>query len=145
MKAIEEKAAQVFKAAIEKLNQAGGLHIKFDHGRAYMPLVLERVGSARLAPDGEKLPLYSFAHYGELNGDLMRDPDVVMIDAGPAGLVPVSYRNDYAGVEWEHCDYSGPVAACVNAAGQADLAAFCSDWAENIHDQQNLGPAFCTA
>lgn len=40
----------------------------------YMDLCIEALGYN----DHEGRPVYSVAHYGEQNGDLMRDPDVTM-------------------------------------------------------------------
>ncbi|MFO0776513.1 MAG: hypothetical protein U0223_02775, partial [Nitrospira sp.] len=40
--------------------------------RGYMPLSIEEIGSSG---DGHRL--VSLCHYGEQNGDLMRDPDIV--------------------------------------------------------------------
>jgi hypothetical protein len=64
----------------------------------YMPLTIEYIG---LGPRG--LPALSIAHYGEQNGDLMRDPEMcfeVEIENGYAKRFhPFYYRNDYVGVE----------------------------------------------
>jgi hypothetical protein len=141
MKAISKRAADVFGSAVAELVKAGGDHVKIQNDSAYMALVVERIGAARLDPAGDRLPLYSFAHYGEQNGDLMRDPDVVIIAGGALGFIPVSYRNDYAGACLEYCDYDGSAAVCTDSDGQADLAAFCNDWAENLRDQQGLARA----
>lgn len=62
----------------------------------YMPLSVEEIGSSG---DGHRLvPL---CHYGEQNGDLMRDPDIVfLLHNLPNGAAaePVSFRNDYLGI-----------------------------------------------
>lgn len=63
----------------------------------FMPLVIE--GMDESGPMG--LPAISLAHYGEQNGDLMRDPEMCFelgIGGGPH-LNPFYWRNDYAGVE----------------------------------------------
>ncbi len=63
----------------------------------YMPLSVEEIGI-----DGEGHRLVSLCHYGEQNGDLMRDPDLVfMFQDTPNGFIaePVSFRNDYVGLE----------------------------------------------
>jgi len=62
----------------------------------YMPLSVEEIGSSG---DGDRL--VSLCHYGEQNGDLMRDPDIVFLfrnvsDGAPAE--PVSFPNDYLGI-----------------------------------------------
>lgn len=49
------------------------------------------------------LPTYSIASYGQLNGDLMRDPDIELLEIdidGEKALLPLSFRNDYLGL-WQ--------------------------------------------
>jgi hypothetical protein len=82
------------------LKAAGGWH----HGLSlsidnppYMSLCIEATDES--GPCG--LPGLSVAHYGEHNGDLMRDPEM-MFELGLAGgahLNPFYWRNDYVGVE----------------------------------------------
>jgi hypothetical protein len=48
-----------------------GLYLKTDN-LPYMELVIEAVGE----PGPLGLPAISVAHYGEQNGDLMRDPEM---------------------------------------------------------------------
>ena len=64
----------------------------------YMSLTVENIG---LGPRG--LPALSICHYGELNGDLMRDPEMCFELSNPLGmgwiLAPYYFRNDYMGVE----------------------------------------------
>ncbi len=65
----------------------------------YMPLSIEEIGM-----DGEGHRLVSLCHYGEQNGDLMRDPDIVfMFQNPPQGPLaePVSFRNDYLSLNQE--------------------------------------------
>ncbi len=62
----------------------------------YMSLSVEEIGSSE---DGHRL--VSLCHYGEQNGDLMRDPDIVFLFHNlPDGAAaePVSFRNDYLGI-----------------------------------------------
>jgi hypothetical protein len=82
------------------LKQAGGWH----HGLylrienvPYMALVIEATDES--GPCG--LPAISVCHYGEQNGDLMRDPEMCfeLGLAGGAHLNPYSWRNDYVGIE----------------------------------------------
>ncbi len=82
------------------LKMAGGWHpgltLKIENA-PYMALVIEALDES--GPMG--LPALSVAHYGEQNGDLMRDPEMCFelgIGGGPH-LNPFYYRNDYAGVE----------------------------------------------
>src|SRR3984957_19994625 len=63
-----------------------------------MTLVIE--DTQERGPNG--LPAISVAHYGEQNGDLMRDPEMIF-EAEESGesmnLVPYYWRNDYTGLE----------------------------------------------
>ena len=59
-----------------------------------MALVIEATDES--GPCG--LPCISVAHYGEQNGDLMRDPEMCF-ELGRAYLDPFYFRNDYLGVE----------------------------------------------
>ena len=56
-------------------------------------------GSREPGPTG--LPVISVAHYGEQNGDLMRDPEMCFELAVKNGseLIPFYYRTDFVGVE----------------------------------------------
>ena len=82
------------------LREAGGwnhgLHLRIENP-PYMALVIEVMDES--GPCG--LPALSVAHYGELDGDAMRDPEMCFelgFAAGPH-LDPFYYRNDYVGVE----------------------------------------------
>ena len=82
------------------LREAGGwnhgLHVRIENP-PYIALVIEAMDES--GPCG--LPALSVAHYGELNGDAMRDPEMCF-ELGLAGgphLDPFYYRNDYVGVE----------------------------------------------
>ena len=88
------------RTILDILNRAGGWHpglsLKIDNA-PYMELVIEAVDDS--GPMG--LPTLSVAHYGEQNGDLMRDPEMCFelgFADGPE-LNPFFYRNDYVGVE----------------------------------------------
>ncbi len=84
------------------LEQAGGyrptLYLKIENP-PYMALVIEAVPEAGPL----NLPSISVAHYGEQNGDLMRDPEMCFELSKPplCGLSLSAYywRNDYMGVE----------------------------------------------
>ncbi len=88
------------RTILDILNRAGGWHpglyLKIDNP-PYMELVIEAVDET--GPMG--LPALSVAHYGEQNGDLMRDPEMCFelgFADGPE-LNPYYYRSDYVGVE----------------------------------------------
>ena len=88
------------KTILEILKKAGGWH----HGLylrienpPFMALVIEATDQS--GPCG--LPVLSIAHYGEQNGDLMRDPEMCfeLGFAVGAHLTPFYFRNDYLGIE----------------------------------------------
>ena len=88
------------KALLAILQKAGGwrpnLYVKIENP-PYLPLVIEAVDES--GPLG--LPALSVAHYGEQNGDAMRDPEMrfEIGYAGGAHLIPYYWRNDYVAVE----------------------------------------------
>lgn len=70
----------------------------------YMPLSVEEIGSSE---EGHRL--VSLCHYGEQNGDLMRDPDMVFLFHNvPGGMAaePISFRNDYLRISKEVYRYN---------------------------------------
>ncbi len=105
----------------------------------FMPLSVEQIGCSE---DGHRL--VSLCQYGEQNGDLMRDPDVVfMFTDLPDGAVaePVSYRNDYLGIVQEvyRHDEAGRRTHVVPALKQ-DLKEFAQTWFANLKDQGFFAP-----
>ena len=90
------------RSILRILERAGGyrptLYLKIENP-PYMALVIE----ATLEPGPCGAPALSVAHYGEQNGDLMRDPEMCFELAKTPGsalsLSPFYFRNDYMGVE----------------------------------------------
>jgi hypothetical protein len=88
------------KTFLAILQKAGGwrpsLYVKIENP-PYMPLVIEATDES--GPLG--LPAISVCHYGEQNGDAMRDPEMCfeLGFAGGTHLIPFSWRNDYVAVE----------------------------------------------
>ena len=99
-----------------------------------MPLSVEEIGSSG---DGHRL--VSLCHYGEQNGDLMRDPDIVFLFHNvPDGAAaePVSFRNDYLGIVQEvyRYDEAGKRTRVLPTLKQ-DLKEFAQSWFANLKDQ----------
>ncbi len=90
------------KTIIQILAAAGGfrsdLYLRIENP-PYMALVIE----ATPEPGPLGAPAISIAHYGEQNGDLMRDPEMCFELTNPARLgwmmTPYYFRNDYLGIE----------------------------------------------
>lgn len=141
MRSVSKSAEAVFRLAIERL--AGGDHVKIDSGRGYMPLVVESIGGIAFASyPGKSFRSYSFAHYYEQNGDMMRDPEVVFVDFWPGMFAPVMYRQDGFGVDHDCLEYDeAGLVRGVRVRMQADTAKFCHMWARNLQMQQELWPA----
>lgn len=74
--------------------------------------------------------LLRIGHYGQQNGDLMADPEMV-VSLKDGLLVPESYRNDYAGIYQEVEGENG----IRNARLERSLKAFLSTWARNLGEQ----------
>lgn len=100
----------------------------------YMPLSIEEIG-----PREEGHRLVSLCHYGEQNGDLMRDPDLVfMFHALPDGAAaePVSFRNDYMGMCQEVYQYDeAGTRTHVLPTLKRDLKVFAQTWFANLKEQ----------
>lgn len=87
---------------LDILRRAGGfrpsLYLKIQNP-PFMALVIEAV--PELGP--LSLPAISAVHYGKMNGDAMRDPEMCFeletLNGGILSLNPYYFRNDYVGVE----------------------------------------------
>ena len=116
----------------------GGVHAVRIAVPGYMPLSVEEIGSSG---DGDRL--VSLCHYGEQNGDLMRDPDIVFLfHNGPGGAAaePVSFRNDYLGIVQEvyRYDETGRRTHMVPSLKQ-ELKEFAESWFATLKDQGFFG------
>jgi hypothetical protein len=116
------------------LERAGGfrpsLYLKIENP-PYMALVIEAVPE----PGPLGLPAISIAHYGEMNGDLMRDPEMCFELVKPLGcalsLDPYYWRNDYVGVEqWSRTLVRGQYVAVLSRHAQHQQ--FARMWDDNL-------------
>lgn len=124
---------QVIRQIVEQHNQAGSFcdpaitpefHLKVESA-GYMPLVIERL----FAPDHGR-QVVSVAHYGEQNGDAMRDPEMCFdFETGE----PLYFRNDYIGVE--QYVYVTPERAQYYPRLLRELTSFAATWARNLRAQ----------
>lgn len=124
------------KTVLELIRKAGGWHpglyLKIDNP-PYMQLVIEAMDES--GPCG--LPAVSVAHYGEQNGDAMRDPEMCfeLGFAGGAHLSAFYYRNDYAGVEqWSRFIHEGMYAFHTHLYREHER--FAALWDKNLHAQR---------
>jgi hypothetical protein len=113
-----------------------GFQIKIEN-EPWMNLVIE--DTQELGPNG--LPVISVAHYGEENGDLMRDPEMLFEmekSATEVMLTPFYWRNDYAGIE-QYSVYKVEGQVIVNAKLRLDQLAFARTWDANLRAQGFIG------
>jgi hypothetical protein len=124
------------------LERAGGyrptLYLKIENP-PYMALVIEAVPE----PGPLGLPALSVAHYGEQNGDLMRDPEMCFELAERGGTLALDayyFRNDYMGSEqWSRNLVRGKYVALPELHRQHEL--FAADW-DNALRLQGFAAAF---
>ena len=108
-----------------------GLYLKIDNA-PFMELVIEAMDES--GPMG--LPAISVAHYGEQNGDLMRDPEMCfeLGVAGEAHLSAFYYRNDYLGIEqWSRNVIEGDYVHLIALHAQHER--FAKTWDSNLRSQ----------
>ena len=111
---------------------------------AYMPLHVEILQTEERQTVNRRWihRLVSLAHYGELNGDLMKDPDMVFLwheePEAPerSWAVPVEYQNDYAAFYQQAVKYD-PSLQLIGVRPKVcrDLVDFCDLWMKNIKEQ----------
>jgi hypothetical protein len=108
-----------------------GFYLRIENA-PYMALVVEATGES--GPMG--LPVLSVAHYGEQNGDLMRDPEMCF-EIGSSEepfLDPFYFRNDYLGVEqWSRNLVRGQYVALTTLHEQHKR--FAIEWDNNLRLQ----------
>jgi hypothetical protein len=114
-----------------------GLHLRVENP-PFMALVIEATDES--GPCG--LPALSVCHYGEQNGDAMRDPEMCF-ELGAAGglhLNPFYFRNDYLGVEqWSR--FIRDAHYCYHTQLHAEHERFAKLWNKNLR-QQGFAEAF---
>jgi hypothetical protein len=131
------KTYQSFAKALGTLLDADtAVRIRVD---GYMPLSIEAIGTSA---DGNRL--ISICHYGEQNGDLMRDPEMVfeLFAYGEASAAePLSFQNDYMGLLQEVYRYDDAGKKThVNTRLKAELKSFARTWFSNMREQGFFGP-----
>lgn len=111
MYVISKASAKIFNRLLDNELQDKDFVIIDNTKGAYMPLHIARLDKNTI----------SLAHYGELNGDLMADPEVLFDISDRNAIKPTYFRNDYVGVVRDSCDSN-----------------FCDIWLKNIQYQQNI-------
>jgi hypothetical protein len=117
----------LFHRAMEAENQA----TKINNDNTFMPVSIEVLNLVpwvmRKPTDIVNGDTISVCHYGEQNGDLMRDPEMIFKKSDDT-WIPTYYRNDYVGIEQME----------PTEKEKLDMADFANIWMTNIKLQQNL-------
>lgn len=130
MRALNQKAAAIFKKLIENVKKPGD-HAIFDRApTAFMALHVECIATVKLGP------IISIAHYWEQNGDLMRDPDMTFLLVS-GGVYPISFRQD-PGIDEEAAWFDEQDKLLVRPKLQRDITAFANIFLRNLKEQQKL-------
>ena len=134
LKFLNQKSTKIFEIVVSKIDQNGYKKFESD-SNCFMALVVERIGKDDLL--GTSWELYSFAHYYEQNGDLMRDPEMCFAyDAVSKRVFPYYFRMDGSiPVEQESVSFEN---GGYTPHTQRDHALFANTWMKNIKYQQNL-------
>lgn len=120
--------------------RADYIRIEMGPRSAMMPLVIEHIG-----PGPRSYDCISVAHYGKMNGDAMRDPEMTFEIMPSGAWVPVHFENSYMGVYQEAMfrDDNGRVMIRPELIEQ--LANFMKVWDRNIRDHGYLDHYMSTA
>jgi hypothetical protein len=130
---LDKEATRIMDFIWSLAEEAGG-SLKIDNTPGlFMALVVEIISPNQI----------SLCHYGEQNGDPMRDPEMVFFKNPYGEYLPIYFRNDYVGVEETSAivDNSGYEAISYTERQekqQRDEARFAEMWLRNILLQQNL-------
>jgi len=131
MKPLSPEVTAVMQEILSGISNVGDTK-KLDNNPTFMPLFVECIGTCK---EGK---LFSLAHYGVLNGDPMRDPDMVFLERitpTATHYYPVSYRNDYAGY-FQECIVFEENRSLVNIPEYLNALQFAEMWLNNIRQQQ---------
>lgn len=125
--ALSKAATSILNKLVEGVTP--GAARKIENGKGYMPVHVECVGKN----------LFSVAHYGEQNGDLMADPEMVFWKTPMGTWMPVSITQHYVGryaVAVEFGDNGKP--SGFRPRLLSELVEFGAMWMKNIASQQGI-------
>ena len=127
MKTLDKKAAEILRGLLAlqtaKIDNSDGV---------YMPVHIELIDLT------EKYNHISLAHYGQQNGDAMRDPEMIFaLHKESQQFIPYYYRNDYMGIEQNSVKWSEDGVFLIRRL-QAEHTTFANQWLRNIAAQQGI-------
>jgi hypothetical protein len=111
-------------------------HKKIDNAEGtFMALHVECIAECNLGP------IFSLAHYYEQHGDLMRDLEMLFIQAEDGGYYPAAIWQDPVNSHGVGIQIEDGNAVSIDETEQADMTVFAEVWLKNIRVQQGLGVA----
>ena len=117
-------------ASAAKMEMSDNFYLKVENP-PYLPLVIEVWNVFGMALMGEEYHI-SIAHYVEQGGDLLVDPEMVLMDNGQ----PVLFKQGLMGYE-RYAYWRDPTSGkvLVNLRERRDQLSFARLWARNLRDQ----------
>ena len=131
MKALSKQSQKVFNRVVEGLAKVGD-NQKFDSGQGFMPLCVEVIGQPK---PGQWI--VSLAHYFEMNGDFVCDPDVTFLVAMDGAAYPMTFQQGIPPVYQVAMEYRDG-SLCLNEKLQKEITSFCNTWLRNVREQQDI-------
>ena len=132
MHSLNKLSSRIFSSLAKGLGEIGESK-RISENDSFMAVVVECIG---LHAKGR---VFSVAHYGEQNGDLMRDPDVTFLVGENGKVHPLTFRNDYFGAEEVAVELHADGKLRVDEQVLYVLVDFCNGWMKSINEQQELG------
>lgn len=115
---------------LDAVDAADEKHRRFT-ADGYMPLSLENLGYTHRGAQ-----VYAMAHYGEQNGDLMADPDMMIaVDRDAETVEPLTWQNDYMGRFDEVYKMRADGVELYSPRLRTSLDDFLWHWLKNLQDQ----------
>ena len=134
IKHISADAYKVFSYLADAARESENLTTNIDNSDVYIPVTVEIILST------SEFEHVSICQYGELNGDLMADPEMIFFHDKKEKLAyPGYFLNHYAGIEQtslEYDEYGKPEG--IKKVMQEIHSNFANMWMKNINEQQAL-------
>ena len=131
MRKIMNSVNEESKLVLEKLwefAKSNNDYYKLNNDPTYMSLTIEILDDNQI----------SLCHYGEQNGDLMRDPEMVFWKDETGNYFPFYFRNDYAGFEEITGEIIENKLNIYNEKQHRGQIEFVNIWMKNIKYQQGI-------
>jgi len=110
------------------LAEQNNCYYKLNNDSTYLPLTIEILDNNQI----------SLCHYDDINGDLMRDPEMVFWKDDDSEYYPFYYRNDYVAFEQLIGEIIENKLIIENIEDQESQVEIANIWMKNIKYQQKI-------